>query len=388
MAPGCPNLQGPRRPDPLAMIRCIEPLLSSSALPCWWQPLFEASGSDSVFLSSAWMQAWIDIYGADFEGVWVYWEDGGQVVAGCLLIERVIWVRNIPFRSQFLNATGQAAKPTPFAEFNDVLHLPGHAERVATDLAALMRSRSWSRVLLEGHERQGIAARLLERFAGLHTEQEGKAARYVDLAALDERPFEAFLTGKTATRVRRNRRAFQERLGEITVGPAADLPETLAFFGQMRALHVARWNGRDKATTLACDAVVEFHRRIIEALFDQGRVEMIRVSAGGRPIGYLYNFVMRGKVSVFQTGFAYEAGSTWSPGLLTHSVAIEHYRQRGMREYDLLAGEALYKRALCNAARELLWTTVYRDQPWIRLVLAARRLRNRLRSRSPALVMA
>ena len=368
------------------MKRCLDPFLSTRPLPEWWAPLFEASGSDSVFLSPAWMATWIAIYGDGFTGTWVHWEVDGRVVAGCLLVERVIRVKRIPFRSQFLNATGHAPLPVPLAEFNDVPCLPGHGEAVAADLARLLHEQHWSRLVLCGHEPHGIAARVLELVAGLQTERITKTARYVDLAGLGGKPFESTLSGKAGTHVRRNRREYEERLGQLEVRRAADLEEAQAFFSQMRELHLQRWSGRDKPTSLSADVVVGFHRRLIEALFAEGGVEMIRVGNAERAVGFLYNFVAGGKVFVFQTGFAYEPSSKWSPGLLTHALAIEHYRARGLREYDLLSGDALYKRTLCNGERELFWTTVYRDRAWIRVLLAGRRLRNRLQKKArPAL---
>ncbi len=368
----------------VAAKRFVTAFSHDQPLPYWWRALFEASGNGSIFLSPAWMQAWIATYGVEFEGRWLRWESEGRVVAGCLLLERVIRVKCIPLRSQFLNATGHATPPTPLAEFNDVLCLPGHAEGVAADLAALLQEQRWSRLLLCGHEHAGIAARTLARVGGLRTEQVAKTARYVDLAALAGRPFEATLTGKAGTHVRRNRREYETRLGAVEVRRAEGLAQTLEFFEQMRALHLQRWSGRDKPTSLAADVVVGFHRRLIAALHAHGGIEMIRVGTAGRAIGFLYNFIEGGKVFVFQTGFAYEASSKWSPGLLTHALAIEHYRARGLREYDLLSGDALYKRTLCNGERELLWTTVYRDRPWIRLLLAGRRLRDRFRNAPPA----
>lgn len=364
------------------MKRCLSPFQSSHPLPDWWRPLFESSGSGSVFLSAAWMQTWIATYGGHFEGSWVHWEVDGQVVAGCLLIERVIRIRRIPFRSQFLNATGHAPLPSPLAEFNDVLCLPLHRDAVAADLARLLHEQHWNRLVLCGHEPQGLAAHVLELVGGLQAEHVAKTARYVDLAGLQGKLFESTLTGKAGTHVRRNRREYEERLGQVEVRRAADLEETLAFFSHMRELHLQRWSGRDKATSLAAEVVVGFHRRLIEALFAEGGVEMIRVGNAERAVGFLYNFVAGGKVFVFQTGFAYEPSSKWSPGLLTHALAIEHYRARGLREYDLLSGDALYKRTLCNGERELFWTTVYRDRAWIRVLLAGRRLRNRLKKKA------
>ncbi len=368
--------------------RHLAPLRPGSPVPAWWDPLHTASGSDSLFLSAAWLQTWVDLYGADFQGTWVHWEEDGRVVAGCLLVERVVWVRNIPFRSLYLNATGHAIEPTPLAEFNDVLHLPGHDQAFVADLAGLLQERAWGRLVLCGHERHGAADRLPALLTGAHTERFCKAAPYVDLAALDDRPFTETLTGKAGTQVRRNRREFDARLGEITVRRAADLAEALAFFDQMRDLHLARWNRLEKATSLSTPAVVAFHRRLIEALFAGGQAEMLRVGSAAQPIGFLYNFVVRGKVSMFQSGFAYEPSSKWSPGLLTHALAIEHYRARGLREYDFLSGDAQYKRTLSNGVRELSWTTVYRDTAWMRLLLRARRLRRRFARPQPAAVPA
>ena len=380
------SLAGPIAPDrlPSSMNRRTAPFLSTSPLPTWWAPLFEASGSDSVFLSPAWMATWVAVYGAGFSGSWVHWEVDGRVVAGCLLVERVIRVKGVPFRSQFLNATGKADMPTPLAEFNDVLSVPGHAAAVAADLADLLRRQHWSRLLLSGHEAQGVAARMLDRLDGLETEHVSKTARYVDLAALAGKPFESTLTGKAGTHVRRNRREYESTLGSIEVSRADGLEQTLDFFSQMLELHLQRWTGRAKPSSLSADAVVTFHRRLIAALHARGGVELIRVGNAERAVGFLYNFVQAGKVFVFQTGFAYEPSSKWSPGLLTHALAIEHYRARGLREYDLLSGDSLYKRTLCNGERELFWTTVYRDRAWIRVLLAGRRLRNWIRSPAPA----
>ena len=347
-------------------------------MPHWWQPLYEGSGSDSVFLSPAWMAAWVAVYGAGFEGSWVRWEVDGRVVAGCLLVERVVPVKSIPFRSLFLNATGEAESPTPLAEFNDVLHLPGHAEAVAADFARLLQQRSWSRLLLSGHEAPSVPGRAIARVGGLQVEQQARPSPFVDLTALGDRPFESTLTGKSGTHLRRNRRDYEAQLGDLELRRAADLAEALDFFGQMRALHLERFKNLDTPTPLAADAVVDFHGRVIRALFDSGGVDLLRVGSAQQPVGFLYNFVVRGKVAMFQSGFAYEPSSRRSPGLLTHAMAIEHYRLRGLREYDFLAGDAQYKRTLCNGVRELLWTTVYRDRTWIRVLLAARRLRNRM----------
>jgi CelD/BcsL family acetyltransferase involved in cellulose biosynthesis len=55
------------------------------------------------------------------------------------------------------------------------------------------------------------------------------------------------------------------------------------------------------------------------------------------------------------------------PGYVTHALAIVRNKQKGMHVYDLMHGDALYKRMLCNRTETLHW-----------LVLQRRRLKFRL----------
>lgn len=359
------------------MERCTTHLQPDGGLPHWWADLFGASGSDSVFLTPAWIQAWVETYGAHFSGQWVHWHVNGRVVAGCLLIERVNAVRRIPFRSLFLNATGDPARHSPLAEFNDILCLPEYHDAVAEDLARLIDAKSWSRLLLCGYEPDSVCNRLLGALLPHKAESVSKPTRHVDLLALGDTPFHSTLKGKAGTHVRRNIVEYSQQLGTLAVRAAASLEEALGFLEEMRTLHVRRWQQRGNSTSMADSTVVAFHRRVIGLLWGRG-VELLRVGSDEVAVGFLYNFVIDGKVFVYQTGFSYEASSKWSPGLLVHALAVEHYRQRGLREYDLMSGDALYKRTLSNGSRDLIWTVVYRDRLWIRMLLAARRLRSRL----------
>ena len=148
------------------------------------------------------------------------------------------------------------------------------------------------------------------------------------------------LSGSTGTRVRKNRRLYEELLGPLKVQPAGNEDEALQFFGAMRDLHLARWNAKGEQTSLSSPRVIEFHENLIRRLWSAGLVNLLRVGTDEMPIGYLYNFVVEEKVFFMQSGFKYEPDGSRSPGMLAHALAIEHYRQRGMREYDFLAGDS------------------------------------------------
>ena len=60
---------------------------------------------------------------------------------------------------------------------------------------------------------------------------------------------------------------------------------------------------------------------------------------GDRVAGYLYNFVHRGWVAAYQSGFDFgDDADRLRPGLVSHALAIEHYRRAGVRVYDFLGG--------------------------------------------------
>ena len=63
---------------------------------------------------------------------------------------------------------------------------------------------------------------------------------------------------------------------------------------------------------------------------------MLRITAGGRIIGYLYNFVHAGHVYNYQSGFAYEDDPVVKPGFVSHYLAIEHYLA-GTATIDLIS---------------------------------------------------
>jgi CelD/BcsL family acetyltransferase involved in cellulose biosynthesis len=84
----------------------------------------------------------------------------------------------------------------------------------------------------------------------------------------------------------------------------------------------------------------------------------LRLSSGGTVIGILYNFVHRGRMLAYQSGFAYRADEKRAkPGLTCHRRAIEAALDAGLDRYDFLAGDDRYKRSLADAAHQQVWAT-------------------------------
>ena len=365
-----------------ALRRHITPLDPAGTLPDWWEPLYEAACNRSIFLCGAWLQSWLEIYGSEFEGQWISWEKDGAIVAGCLCVTRRVHKNIFTFRTLYLNATGEATARTPLAEFNDILHLRDVAcdleREIIEDFAQLLLFSSWSRLMASGYQDDSLIARLMSSIPHAAIDYNVKPAPYVSLANCPESQFETHLSANTRYQVRRARRLYESRFGPLTITAVSDSHDVLRCLDEMAVLQKARWKKRGEPCSLGQPCVLEFHRRLIGRLASKGAMEMLVIRSGHHIIGYLYNYIDRGKVYYFQCGFDYEDDSKLKPGLLAHVLAIEHYKAHGLKEYDFLAGDAQYKRSFCEERRNINWTVLYRQRRTVRLFLWLRQLKQRV----------
>ena len=356
----------------------LSPLISGEELPSWWGPLFNAACNPSVFLSPAWLESWLEVYGGEFEGVWVRWEDGGMVIGGCLLVTRKSWKWGIPIKTISLNATGESARRIPAAEYNDVLHFAGYEAAIAIDLARVVRTMRWSRLSISGYTKDALVGRLVLHLSAAAKKTTEMKVNFVNFTAFSGNEFESSLVGKSGSQIRRNRRLLESTYGKFEVVRARDIDEAMKFFSELAILHNNRWKKRGQQGSFSSAAIVDFHHRLIARLWPLGAIDLIAIRNSKKLIGYLYNFTTENKVYFFQSGLSYEVGSNRSPGLFAHALCIEDYRIKGYAEYDFLAGEGQYKRTLARMERSMYWTIIYRDSKLPRLLLWARRMKTKL----------
>jgi CelD/BcsL family acetyltransferase involved in cellulose biosynthesis len=172
----------------------------------------------------------------------------------------------------------------------------------------------------------------------------------------------ASLSANTRYQIRRSNRCF-DRLGPLVVRQAETEAEALGFLDSLAALHQATWTKRGSRGAFANPAFVRFHRALIARALPRGELELLRFSAGGHVLGYLYNIRLRGWMFTYQSGFDYAGcaaafGPHAKPGLTCHYAAIVRARGEGAVAYDFLAGRDRYKSSLTRAATRLYWLEV------------------------------
>lgn len=186
---------------------------------------------------------------------------------------------------------------------------------------------------------------------------------FVDLACIPD-DINGYLAGFSKNRRAQIRRSMQlyENQGALQIDEAQTIEQAQAYFDRLKVLHTHRWVSKGQPGLFANQKWEAFHRAMIQSRFDEGEIQLLKVSNGSTEIGYLYNFVWRKHIYVLQTGFDGSPDKKLMPGYVTHVLAILHNKSRGMSVYDLMHGDSLYKRMLCNRSQRLLWVVLQRQR--------------------------
>lgn len=264
-----------------------------------------------------------------------------------------------------LGESGDRAIDDIYIEFNGVLVEAGQPASLST--ACLDAARAANAWLPGGLVLSGVQAPPPETSRVRAVE-----APFADLSAV---PFLDSRTANTRQQIRRSDRSYAES-GPLTLERAATPEAALAFLDALAVLHQAAWIARGKPGAFANPFFRRFHRALIAEGFSRGEIDLLKITAGPRVVGYLYNFVHRGTVLAYQSGFDYAGARTHEkPGLSAHHLAIQDAQSRGLTRYHFLAGDSRYKRSLSTGADTLYWAEI---DPPLSPRTWARRFRDRL----------
>jgi len=368
-----------RGPDADPFEIALEPLPGREQLAELWRAL-EARSDASFYLGWSWIGCWLQAIDGAVVPRLLHARRAGSTVGLALLVHaRLLRGGIVPLRSLHLHATGHPQYDMLTIEYNGLLVERGLEEALVPRMLehAARAAPPWDQFVLDALER--VPDWPAPGAAGLRRSLRVEADHYVDLAAVRAAPDYAALLGtNTRAQLRRSQREF-ERLGPLAVREAADPAEALGFLEALGQLHQAYWVGRGEPGAFANPHFVAFHRRLVAEAHGRGAVQLLAIDAGSRRLGYLYNFVHRGRVLNYQSGFDYGLGDKHNrPGFVAHACAVAFNAGRGLAVYDFLAGDTQYKRSLGTATATLAWLEVQRPGWRGQLAGAARALRGHL----------
>ena len=316
-----------------------------------WRDL-ERTSRPAYFLTWGWIESWLAMLPREASPALAVIHHRGEI-AGAFFLGRRLLVRHhvLPSRAVFVNATGVESHDELCIEHNGILG-PGCSIGQLVELLP----DDWDELFLPAVDLEAFRDAAVP--AGYRVRVERTCpAPFVDLARVRAAgDYLAVVSANTRAQIRRARR----RLGACELEVAASLPEALALYDELIALHTASWRARGQRGAFADPWFERFHRRLIEQRFALGEIQLARVRGGGATIGCLYNLVAGGRVLFYQSGLAAFDDPVVKPGLVCHAEAIAHCAAAGHDMYDLLGGAGRYKAQLATGATQLGWLCVQR----------------------------
>ncbi|HJT42009.1 MAG TPA: GNAT family N-acetyltransferase [Rhizomicrobium sp.] len=342
-----------------------------SELATRWTEL-EGRASGGFFLSWRWIGSWLRT--TDLRPLLVTAMQGDTVLALGLLTLCTKRRHFIPVRQLCLHESGSADLDAVMIEHNNFLMADGAPAGLITDIVRSLQSASsgWDEIVLSGVS-PGIAGAMAD--CGLRIEIDRSSPNYgVDLSG----KWEEKLSENQRAQIRQSR-AHAERIGPLRLERAGGAQQALAFFEKMLEMHNRYWQARGKPGAFASQHARSFHHALIAAPSDRADIELLALTAGAEVLGYLYNFRYGERIYSYQSGFSYSDDNRHRPGLIAHTMAMADAKARGLRLYDFLAGDALYKARLGQLMGTMLWCRAQKNRPLLTLERSARALYRRFR---------
>lgn len=342
----------------------LRPLPELDRLQRQWREL-ERRADISFFVSWHWIGAWLRlICPPRLARLASVYRNKRLVALGVFTVRRR-WFGLGPMHLR-LHEVGDKVLDSLTIEYNGLLCERGHDRAVlAAVVRHLTRAHSrWLTFYLPGLDADGVPFDRI-RSDAVETRIRKRATHYVDLATLRENGSDylpTVLSSKARSAVRRTARKLEKHFGEVSVTVADTPEEKLAFFRALVHLHESHWSGeQDEHGAFNDPRILRFHESLIAESTEGEGAQLIRLTAGGQAVGYVYNLVWRGVVYFYQAGIDYPRfGDCGSPGLLLLTHAIERALADGHARFELMAGDAEYKRTLGMAEGKMIWLSLDR----------------------------
>src|SRR5579859_71935 len=371
-----------------------------------WQDLEQSLNNTGLTNSWTWIKTWLDIYGEVVEPTFAFGIQHGQVMGAALITKATHKMSGLPIPAVHLGTAGEPREETTAVEYNQLLVAPEKLEGFALALVEALKQRfRWSQFRLNGFVPEHAEA-LMRGGSKIDLqfqvkERESPAFDFQKAANEGHKEVVAALGSSTRYNIRRSLRLFESKFGAQQIEWAETSEQARDIVSELIELHQKRWEQVKEPGAFQSERVKRYHNALIDALklwvgekgalkgsdlagsrkHEQGSLLIFRLKYGETTVGCLFSFVDKhGRVMFYKCGLPLFDDNKLKPGLVTHAVCMEECKLRGLRVYDFLAGDAIYKDQLSNVDEKLIWATAGRG-PRAWLIDTAKQVRDMLAQR-------
>ena len=328
-----------------------------------WQKI-EKTANISFFQSWPWIDAWLTVARKDVRPILfkVNNEVVGLVFTGFGTTKDH---RFLSFPTFVLWGTGNDNIDVSAPEYNSPIILPGYEKVVRSAMIDFLmtdsRFKKVTRIDLRRVPDTEYDDYIVDGYHYDRYKIEDSFAVTLSSLKGDDNNISKVISKGAYSQIKQSRKRYEEEFGTISYERAENATKAQNWFVELGKLNKKRFNDKKQKGVWDYPKLVNMHRAFLDRYFEKGLAEVVRVRAGDTTIGYLYNFLFRGRVYYYMGGFVYHTDNKLRPGMVTHAEAILHYaKERDFEYYDFLAGNQPYKKRLSNETMQMMHVTITR----------------------------
>ena len=340
-----------------------------------WRKLEEQSSEHSIFQSWSWIDCWLEIAKKHIRPI--IFKDNGNIIGMCFIgFGKSYDCKFFKFKTVFPFLSGSSHIDIITSEYNRIICLPEYEDVVHDALIRFLKNdkriSKISRIIIpcisEKHS-------LIYKNASKDIDWDFNIyktvnAAYIDFNKIrkDNDDYNTHFSKSLKNDIRRCEKIYVEKYGNIKLERPENVTQAQNWLQELGKLNKVRFKNKGVNSAWDYPELVRMHRAFLNRQFSAQNVEIIRLCVGTTPIGYLYNFIYRGVVSFYMSGFRYEDDNRLIPGLLTHSYTIRDHFLNGKNIYDFMAGDQSYKYRMSTNTINLDYISITKKTIFFRCV--------------------
>lgn len=320
-----------------------------------WNRLVSGMRFASPFCTWEWILTWWEHFGAQFELVPLFVDDGVQLRGILPLFRRHSSVSSRWLKGDTLDYCG-ATELHP--DHLDIICAPEDAPACAAAALDYIATclPGWTQTRLPMLAEDGVLFRVLPLSSGKlrFAVRQAAVAPYVVLTGSFEE-YLARLPKKDRYKIKSPRKKFLEE-GKLRYS-AFEPAEFETALRKLFELHAMRADAKEITSTFGRPSVFEFHRALLQRL-NPNDVMLRCLKDEAKIVAMLYGFRCGNRIFFYQ--FGYDPEWSWaSPGYILVSEAIREAFTMGCVEFNFLQGDEPYKHAFTREVRTLFDCYIY-----------------------------
>lgn len=321
-------------------LRVVESNDDFGSLKSEWERILSKYKNYPPFLTWEWMYTWWQTYKTEKTRLFIFVIHLDSHVVGIA----PFYIRQgyFPFfhKTIYLLGTGEPERKEVCSEYLDFISINEYSKEVCEKVATYLATehKDWNQIkfqrILNSSSLVGLFVTVFDRYSMTVFKNTCGLRYFIELPTKwDE--YLASLKSSMRRSIIVARRKFKAQQN-VSVDIISREDEIIPTLLMLKKLHTQSWKLKGKLGAFSSQEFCQFHQTIAKNLYKKNMLYLSKICLNNEVVAILYNFKIKETVYYYQSGFNIKKYASISPGVLAHSMAIEHAISEKLKSYDFM----------------------------------------------------